>query len=93
MTTGESNVFEVPPAAGRLWVSLLEGLIESGPAPCEFYPEAWFASHWREVQIAKRACAECPVREVCLAYAVTAGERHGVWGGRFFGGRRSKAAS
>jgi WhiB family redox-sensing transcriptional regulator len=30
---------------------------------------------------AKAVCAECPVRRDCLDYAVTHGERHGIWGG------------
>jgi WhiB family redox-sensing transcriptional regulator len=30
---------------------------------------------------AKAICAECPVREACLEYALTAREKDGVWGG------------
>lgn len=30
---------------------------------------------------AKAVCAECPVREDCLEYAVTHRELNGVWGG------------
>lgn len=30
---------------------------------------------------AKRVCASCPVREACLAHALRAHERYGVWGG------------
>ncbi|MCX5138359.1 WhiB family transcriptional regulator [Streptomyces sp. NBC_00338] len=30
---------------------------------------------------AKRTCNACDVRAQCLAYAVEAGERWGVWGG------------
>jgi WhiB family redox-sensing transcriptional regulator len=30
---------------------------------------------------AKAICARCPVIRECAAYAITAGERHGVWGG------------
>jgi WhiB family redox-sensing transcriptional regulator len=30
---------------------------------------------------AKAICARCPVIRECAAYALTAGERHGVWGG------------
>jgi WhiB family redox-sensing transcriptional regulator len=26
-------------------------------------------------------CKVCPVREVCLAWAIQMGERYGVWGG------------
>ena len=30
---------------------------------------------------AKALCRSCPVIEVCLDYAITNGERYGVWGG------------
>jgi WhiB family transcriptional regulator, redox-sensing transcriptional regulator len=30
---------------------------------------------------AKAVCARCPVIRECAAYALTAGERYGVWGG------------
>lgn len=30
---------------------------------------------------AKAICARCPVIRECAAYALTAGERYGVWGG------------
>jgi WhiB family transcriptional regulator, redox-sensing transcriptional regulator len=34
----------------------------------------------REVR-AKAICARCPVIRECAVYALTAGERYGVWGG------------
>ena len=30
---------------------------------------------------AKDICARCEVRDECLAYAIEAGERYGIWGG------------
>ena len=44
--------------------------------PEVFYPvdESWS-------EPAKRVCAGCPVAAQCLAYALIAGEPHGVWGG------------
>lgn len=30
---------------------------------------------------AKAICAICPVREACLEHALSAREKHGVWGG------------
>jgi WhiB family redox-sensing transcriptional regulator len=30
---------------------------------------------------AKAVCAECPVRQLCLEYALAHREREGVWGG------------
>jgi WhiB family redox-sensing transcriptional regulator len=31
--------------------------------------------------VAKRICAACPVRQLCLDYALETREAHGVWGG------------
>lgn len=31
---------------------------------------------------ARRVCASCVIRDECLAYAVEANERWGIWGGR-----------
>jgi WhiB family redox-sensing transcriptional regulator len=41
-----------------------------------FYPTSEEAT-----EEAKAICAECPVREPCLEYAITNRERDGVWGG------------
>jgi WhiB family redox-sensing transcriptional regulator len=30
---------------------------------------------------ARRICARCLVRAQCLDYVLTAGEKHGIWGG------------
>ena len=30
---------------------------------------------------ARRLCNACPVQQVCLDYALTVGESHGIWGG------------
>ena len=47
-----------------------------GVDPDIFYP----VSEEDAVQ-AKAICAQCPVREACLEYALAARERDGVWGG------------
>jgi WhiB family redox-sensing transcriptional regulator len=53
-------------------------------------PELWFppseappdGSDRRRLQLALDTCNEyCPVRDACLVYAVTTGQRDGVWGG------------
>lgn len=41
-----------------------------------------------DVEAAKRVCADCPVRLECLAYAIRAGEPHGIWGGHTTGERK-----
>jgi WhiB family transcriptional regulator, redox-sensing transcriptional regulator len=47
-----------------------------GVDPGIFYP----ASD-EEAEPAKAICAQCPVREACLEYALSARERDGIWGG------------
>lgn len=32
-------------------------------------------------ELARVVCGRCSVREACLEYALTAPERHGIWGG------------
>ena len=31
--------------------------------------------------VAKALCVRCPVREICLEYALEVRETHGIWGG------------
>ena len=45
-------------------------------SPSEFFP-----SDGVGVEVAKRVCAECPVKSECLEYALTYRIDHGVWGG------------
>ncbi len=44
-------------------------------------PDLFFPERGEPTRQAKEVCAACPVREVCLAYALDNGERHGLWGG------------
>lgn len=49
--------------------------------PCTRHPDLFFAESARQVEIAKRLCAECPVRMRCLRGALERREPWGVWGG------------
>ncbi len=44
-------------------------------------PATFFPSDGVGVEVAKRICAECGVRERCLEYALENRIDHGVWGG------------
>lgn len=44
-------------------------------------PELWFSHDPVHVRMAKEVCADCPVREGCLEYALDNNIRNGVWGG------------
>ena len=44
-------------------------------------PATFFPSDGLGVEMARRVCADCPVRKVCLEYALDHHIEHGVWGG------------
>jgi WhiB family redox-sensing transcriptional regulator len=44
-------------------------------------PEIFYPVTDEEAEEAKVICAGCPVREMCLDFALTNRERDGVWGG------------
>ena len=41
----------------------------------------FFPSDGVGVEVARRICADCPVKEPCLEYALEHRIDHGVWGG------------
>ncbi len=55
-----------------------------GPQAIVFFPPSQFERKdektEREMR-AKRICAQCSVRQACLAYAIEIREQHGIWGG------------
>lgn len=44
-------------------------------------PAVFFPSDGVGVEVARRLCATCPVKEPCLEYALRNRIDHGVWGG------------
>jgi WhiB family redox-sensing transcriptional regulator len=46
-----------------------------------FFPIGKSGPGLLQIQEAKAVCRTCPVMERCLAWALGAGETHGVWGG------------
>ncbi|MEN8113188.1 MAG: WhiB family transcriptional regulator [Actinomycetota bacterium] len=60
-------------------------------AACASYPSEVFfppIDAPSAARVAKLICAECPVREECLAFAVETVQTEGVWGGMDAGERR-----
>jgi WhiB family redox-sensing transcriptional regulator len=47
----------------------------------EIPPAVFFPSDGVGVDAARRICADCPVKEPCLEYALESRIDHGVWGG------------
>ncbi len=51
-------------------------------AACRIVPvEIFFPPAEQEAEEAKAICATCEVRQLCLEFALAAGERFGIWGG------------
>ena len=44
-------------------------------------PSTFFPSDGAGVEVARKICAECPVKEECLEHALVHRIDHGVWGG------------
>jgi len=62
-----------PPARDVTWQDL---------AACrEFSVESFYPPTDQDGDEAKAICFTCSVREQCLEFALTAGERFGIWGG------------
>ncbi|GAB3724328.1 WhiB family transcriptional regulator [Nocardiopsis nanhaiensis] len=63
------------------------------PLPAQIYREgactqeprlpvtAWFPTYSRGGWRARQVCGGCPVRQVCLEWALAANEPYGIWGG------------
>jgi WhiB family redox-sensing transcriptional regulator len=49
---------------------------------CRAYPASvFFPSDGAGVEVARRICEDCPVKDRCLEYALEEHIDHGVWGG------------
>ena len=44
-------------------------------------PSTFFPSDGAGVEVARKICADCPVRQECLEHALVNRIDHGVWGG------------
>ena len=53
----------------------------SDRGPGAFLPHGNTGPALAQIERAKQVCARCEVREQCLAWALEAGQDHGVWGG------------
>ena len=76
----------IPPAARDEWLRLSKVLDENAAVPCcAGDAAAWWPDRNQLDSPATRgaitACRRCPAEAACLAYAMAAHERFGVWGG------------
>lgn len=58
-------------------------------AECRIYDPDIFFPEWlntierdKKIERAKRICAVCVVRDICLVDAIESGEKFGIWGGK-----------
>lgn len=82
----ERGPWAIPPTALNEWLTLAALVDEIGAVPCRTSdPEAWWPDRKEVYELPARmaldACSVCAAREACLAYAVAADERDGIWGG------------
>lgn len=53
-------------------------------------PEWWFPHAYSDFSSAVHVCRRCPVIDECRRFAVRTNQKHGIWGGIFFG-RKTKS--
>jgi WhiB family redox-sensing transcriptional regulator len=72
--------------ATDLYKELTERIREQGGVPCENAPDMFFIDHSdklirEKIRTTKILCGGCPLRNLCLEYALEASEQDGIWGG------------
>ena len=76
----------MPPTAAAQWLALQDALTQVGPVACQTTDaEAWWPdgrdAHGPSARMAVDACRRCEAAAPCLAYALAADHRYGIWGG------------
>jgi WhiB family transcriptional regulator, redox-sensing transcriptional regulator len=73
--------------ADQPWAGLSRGEDWRAAAACQdtdpdlFFPVSGAGRSLEQAEQAKAVCAGCPVRRSCLAFALSTGQAHGIWGG------------
>ena len=81
---GEAQVGEAErePGMQRITTRLLQPVDWQGAARCsEVDPEIFFPERGGSSKAARAVCSGCPVRALCLEYALNNKEQFGIWGG------------
>src|SRR3954452_19639846 len=82
----ERDLWPVPPREAAQWLGLRDALEQGGQGPCQTTDaEAWWPdardAHGPAARMALDACRQCEAAGPCLAYALAADQRYGIWGG------------
>lgn len=76
-----SAVLGVPEHARAAWDNMHDQIRQAGTTPCAGPERDRWTGAPRDQAWAADQCLDCPALRACLAYATTADERDGVWGG------------
>jgi len=75
--------------ASRTYQELINAINENGEPVCsQTDPEMWYPDKGEAVAAAKKLCNTCPIKNICLEFAIVNHETHGIWGGVGAGERR-----
>jgi WhiB family redox-sensing transcriptional regulator len=72
--------------AQKKFIELTQAIEEVGDVACQSFPDMMFEEQdnieaRRTQATIKAICRECPVKDLCLDYAIEAREEYGIWGG------------
>jgi WhiB family redox-sensing transcriptional regulator len=72
--------------ATDLYRELTDSIVEIGGVPCENAPDMFFIDHSdklirEKIRTTRTLCGGCPLKNLCLEYALEANEQDGIWGG------------
>jgi len=72
--------------ASNLYKELTERIGDEGSVPCENAPDIFFINKGdrmgpEKIRMSKLLCGDCPLKLLCLEYALEANEQDGIWGG------------
>ena len=75
----------MPTKAAAQWLALRDALEQAGPVACQTTDaDAWWPdsrdAHGPSASMALDACRRCEAAGPCLAYALAADHRYGIWG-------------
>lgn len=76
----------MPDDINQRYLTLMYAIIDNDGVECRDFPDIFYPEgpdHVRKYdeRTAKSICAACPVRELCLDYALVAKEEWGIFGG------------
>ena len=66
------------------WMKLAQAADDIGDnLPCRQAPDLFYPGNGEmyDIRLAKNACKSCPIRMICLEYALKHNETEGIWGG------------